>query len=268
LINAVAATVKRFNLVLVSFLMCVDLQARLPGNFGDVWPQMQVALGGETLNQYSQFVLTKANNESARDKRALATQKTDPSSVYNRLAHHDLGWGVVLSGVENTDDLIATMKPATTAMDGIGSGMVNDQAESLGRVQENAKQLEKLMNDMKASAESKAQTKDEIHQWIIEQKDLLANARVKLEKHRSDCFGDEAEKAQTAIDNANQTIEELQGQDLSNKGSLLAAQESMKRYQKQVEEEMKKLSEMKSFGAAFKALCVNIVSATSNLSRR
>lgn len=266
LINAVAATVKRFNLVLVSFLMCVDLNGRLPGNFGDVWPQMQVALGGEALNQYCQFVLTKANGETDRERRLLANQKSTTGSVYNQLAHHQLGWGVVLAGLGNVKELVARMQTATAQIEGIGSGMVNENAESLDRVQENAKQLERLMNDMKASANAKAETKDEIFKWILAQKELLADARVKLERHRDDCTGDEAEKAQKAINNANAKITSLQSQDLSNKEALKAAQQSMNEYQKRVEEEMKKLKEMKSFGASFKSLCGNIASAAAGLS--
>jgi len=229
---------------------------------------MQVALGGETLNQYSQFVLTKANACTPREKRVLAQQKSNPGSVYNQLAYHQLGWGVVLAGLGNVEELIANMQTTATTLEGIGVGMVNEKSESLDRVQNNAKQLELWMNYMKAEAERKAGTKDDIFRWILQQQKVLHASELELEKHRSDCTGDDAAQATKAINTAKAELCRLENEDLSNKEALEAAQRSMEKYQKQVIEELKKLHEMKSFGAAFKTLCGNIASAASGLQGR
>eukprot|EP00435_Cladocopium_sp_Y103_P015257 s2312_g3.t1 len=77
LVNAVAATIQRFRLKVVNFLICIDVGGRLPGKFCEVWPQMQSCLGGKKLGSFCHFVITKANADSKVAKAADSLEAAD-----------------------------------------------------------------------------------------------------------------------------------------------------------------------------------------------
>ena len=129
LVNAVAATVQRFKLVVVSFLMCIDMGGRLPGNFYQVWPQMQMSLGGEALSPFCRFVVTKANADSKVAKVKLA--KLPETDFYNALKYSSLGWKVISAGHENLEEIKSVLELMRDACPGIPWERMNASTECL-----------------------------------------------------------------------------------------------------------------------------------------
>jgi len=129
LINAVAATVKRFNMTIVSLLMCCSLTGVWPPNFGDVWPQMQMGLGGEHLDALCKFVVTMANGDSRINRAKLA--KLPESDFFKALQYSSLKWPVIAAGRENLEQIRDALLPMSTLASGVAAEAVQSDVESL-----------------------------------------------------------------------------------------------------------------------------------------
>eukprot|EP00435_Cladocopium_sp_Y103_P026371 s2312_g6.t1 len=112
LVNAVAATIQRFRLKVVNFLICIEVGGRLPGKFCEVWPQMQSCLGGKKLGSFCHFVITKANADS-------------------KLEYSELGWPIISAGYENLAEIEEVLKTTSEAADGLGTEDVRPDVEGL-----------------------------------------------------------------------------------------------------------------------------------------
>lgn len=145
LVNAVAATIKRFQLIVVNFLMCVDVGTRLPGKFCEVWPQMQISLGGERLGSFCHFVMTKANAEGKVAKAQL--QMLPESGAYKQLKYSSLAWPLTTAGYENLDEIKGILKAASEAQDGLGAEDVRADVEGLEVKRKKADEVQKLILD-------------------------------------------------------------------------------------------------------------------------
>ena len=148
LVNAVAATVQRFKLVVVSFLMCIDMGGRLPGNFYQVWPQMQMSLGGEALSPFCRFVVTKANADSKVAKVKLA--KLPETDFYNALKYSSLGWKVISAGHENLEEIKSILQPTRAVSQGLASEHVRTDVEALQVKQKRADDVQTRLNNLKS----------------------------------------------------------------------------------------------------------------------
>ena len=147
LINAVAATVKMYNLQIVSFMMCVDVAGRLPGNFADIWPQMQISLGGDLLTKICHFVVTKMNGDSKVNRSKI--EKLPGMDFYQELVRSPLRWPVAHAGRENLDGLQKVMHPTSTTRVGVGSDRVDPKAQSIETKQRIANNLQTKIEDLK-----------------------------------------------------------------------------------------------------------------------
>ena len=178
LVNAVAATIKRFKLKVVSFLMCVDVGGRLPGKFCEVWPQMQVSLGGEKLGSLCHFVMNKVNADS---KVAVAQQKKlQDSEAYKQLKYSSLRWPVATSGYENLDAIKAILKPASQALAGLGTEDVRSDVEGLEVKRKKADKVQKDMLDLKRRLQEEKVKGDQIMSMLDYLRDSIDRALLEL----------------------------------------------------------------------------------------
>lgn len=180
LINSVAATVAMYNLEVVSFLMCVDLAGRLPGNFGEVWPQVQDALGGERLADICHFVVTKANGGSKILRKKLVRLPEQP--FYEKLVHSSLGWPVTHAGKENLDGLKKLLLPTTTKQGGINASSVDASSASLKTKKNSAGEVLKKLQaantrlaEMEGSCEDYVEAMDSMQQDIQDAYEKLSS---------------------------------------------------------------------------------------------
>jgi len=185
LINAVAATIKNYELRIVKCLLTIGFGQRMPGRFAETWPGLQNALGGAELNNHAMFCVTMANKEGRMDRGRLQTalDDTNPRSFFNTLKHSTLGWPVVTVGQDNTEDLvqrIVSMSGEQTA--GITADMVKDDVKSLDRKRTEADEmkdqiavLREALSATKDPAKMQDQM-DELNDKIVDLKVAIAGA--------------------------------------------------------------------------------------------
>ena len=178
LVNAVAATIKRFQLIVVNFLMCVDVGGRLPGKFCEVWPQMQISLGGERLGSFCHFVMTKANADSKVAKAQL--KKLPESEAYKQLKYSSLGWPLMTGGYENLDEIKSILKVASEAQDGLGAEDVRADVEGLEVKRKKADEVQKLIFDFEKKMQEEKLKTEKMLNMVEEVEEQLNDAYEEL----------------------------------------------------------------------------------------
>merc|ERR1712187_251114 len=207
LINAVAATVKMYNLKIVSFLMCVDVAGRLPGNFADVWPQMQVSLGGEGLAKICHFVVTKANGDSKVNKAKLA--KLPNEEFYKELVYSPMKWPVIHAGRENLDGLQKVMQPTSTKAVGIGGESVDPDAQSLATKKKIASELEQKILTLRNQQENESRNTGAFADSLSRMAEEINNAYEKLAS-LGNCKDAEKRRLRSLIDTKKSELREME----------------------------------------------------------
>ncbi|CAK9080976.1 Hypothetical protein (Fragment) [Durusdinium trenchii] len=251
LVQAVAATIQKYNLVVVNFLMCVDSTGRLPGNFCEVWPQMQVSLGGEKLNDFCHFVMTKANADSRAAKQQLSKLKTSPAFL--SLQHSALGWPVVSAGHENLDEFQRILKKMWEEIEGLDAGAVRADEEGLQVKRQKADQVQRelqnfkdRMNVEKMKANTMLEMSDRLQDSIDSAYDELASlgdctkARKDALKKTIHEFRERQKKMREDFDKGKVTERELE--------------EMIEQWQQDLDKELDAIREMEKLGNPFQSL--------------
>jgi len=266
LINAVAATVQMYELQIVSFLMCVDMAGRLPGDFGKVWPQMQVALGGDRLAPLCHFVVTKANGDSKINKAKL--QQLPDEEFYKELVHSPLKWPVVHAGRENLDGIQMVLKPMSTTASGVGGASVNADAQSLATKKEIADKLEAKIASLRDEQRRVSDDAASSARHIQRMQEEINNAYEELAS-TGNCRESEKARLRGIIDEKNRELREIQSRHQHGLSTVQQTESELNTWNDKFQEEMEAIRKMHGFGAFFKNLVGGTVCAvTGSYSRK
>lgn len=251
LINAVAATIQTYEMEIVRFMMCVDMVGRLPGNFPEVWPTMQVALGGEQLASYCHFVVTKANGGSKTMIRRLKELPETP--FWRELANSPLRWQVTSCGDENLEGIWGVMVPLNTDVTGIGSKAVDPDAESIVTKEQKVEELQAEIERLKASPP--AVDLSQLQRKLDEKHRALGGLEQKLKSYMEDSTCPqkaEIRKMQAQVDRSNKELTQLKKDAAYGKVSLDQAEKELTLWQARLDREISEIKKMQSWGMVFK----------------
>lgn len=251
LINAVAAIVDMYSLQVVSFSMCMDMSHRLPGNFAEIWPQMQFGLGGDQLGKLGQFVVTKANADSDMDVAKL--QRLPRQDFYKTLEEASLKWPVVTAGRKNLRHLEALLKPVSTAAVGIDSRAVDPDAKSLASKQQLADRVGAEVAALKTQLTRDDQTTANIISGIRSLHEEVNNAYEELAS-LGNCSGAQKALLRARIDKRKNELRQLETNLTTGLSTMEQTRTELGELVQAFNKEMDDIKKMHGFGAFFKTL--------------
>ena len=262
LVNAVAASIKRFQLKVVNFLMCVDVGGRLPGKFCEVWPQMQISLGGEKLGRCCRFVMTKANADSTVAKAQL--KKLPDSPAYKQLQYSTLGWPIISAGYENLAGIEGILKATSEAMDGLGAEDVRADVEGLEVKRKKADEVQKKMLDFEKKMQEEKIKTDMMLNMVEEVEESMNRAYEELGSIGS-CSEKKKRELRDRISKFKDRKTELKRQHRSGLISEEQLRTSVRQWQKDLAKEMEEIRAMEKLGNPFRHLSAAVSAAAGKM---
>lgn len=266
LINAVAATVKMYDMQIVSFLVCVEVSGRVPGNFFLVWPEMVAALGGDELEKICRFVVTKVNVIKGDTVGKKNFRHLPETQFYKDL--QDSKWPVCSAGRGNLERITEMMFPMSTVIVGVGGDSVDADTMSLSHkekvVQDLKSRLQKSKADEGLATASAKERYEHTGKLIRERQQAIDDAYVELAS-MGNCQDEEKTRLKGLIDSHRAKLEALQRQHAHGVDSTESIRAQLDVIQSDIEKEMAGLEKMHSVGAFFKGLGTAVANKVTNL---
>jgi len=245
------------DVMFVSFLMCVDMAGRLPGNFADIWPQMQMSLGGDGLAKICNFVVTKANGDSKVNRAKL--KALPDQEFYKELVYSPLKWRVIHAGRENLDLIQEVLMPTTTTDVGIGGAAVDPDAESLDTKQKIAKEYEEQVKALEARAKQ-LEDPTRLAETMKEMRDQIDNAYETLAS-LGNCKDKEKRELKAYIDRKKKELADIEERHRRGLSSEKQVQAELKQWNEALQKKTAEIGKMHGLGAFFRSLVGGVVDA-------
>lgn len=257
LINSVAATIQRFDLVIVNFLMCVDLQGRLPPNFCEAWPQMREALGGKELEGLCKFVVTKANGDSKVNRMKLA--KLNGSEFWKQLQYSPLKWPVISAGRENLEEIERVLEPMSTCSEGVSAQSVQADVESLAKKRELADRLQQQMEELDTRLRT---CQAESAEWdkVLDGMQAAINEAYEELASLGACTDARKKVLRRKIDEEKGKLEEFRAKKKRGELDARQMQRELQQWNADLQRKVEEIRKMEGIGAYFRSLVVGAVS--------